>query len=508
VAAQSVLAERLKNVVERGRRAEKTLHDYPELIRDRAIEVLATGDGQDSERRAFARIRARKAADDAQGLKSRTEVEVDQARKEVDSRKPKDRRVRYAQLDVEPATEGEARELAEAEAAKATEKSGRVTNLNREADEAHVAANDADTAAQLSVQRANRLRDAAVPVAEPDGVPAYSGTDAEADLAALQSLLKSAVERATSTGQLADDAVRGVRKLASENRFTSIPDAIRDRFTGDDSEVLGAKAAARAGEMRVRRTNIEGQLADIGRDQRLVVVEIAALVRDVLANLDSAHRHSRLPGSLGGWGNEHFLRIRFVRPTSDEDLQSRIDAVVDRIVAEKSKPEGLTLLKRCVHEAVAPRGFMVKVLKPNSDLAVEPVDVTMLGKFSGGEKLTVCVALYCTLARLRAINRGRGRGALGGTLVLDNPLGTASHVALLRLQRDVAAAHGVRLVYTTGVEDLGAVGQFPNVLRMRNAPGALRTRRYVVLEDRFGSAVDGITAARVTRDETTNGHAP
>jgi hypothetical protein len=507
VAAQSVLAERLKAFVERGRRAEKTLHDYSELIRERAAVLLATGDGQDPERRALARTRSREAADHAQRTKSRTDFVVDVARKEVDSRKPKDR-VRYALLDVEPATEAEARQLADAEAATATEKSGRVTNLNREADEAHTSANDADTEAQLSAQRANRLRDAAVPVAVPEGVAAYSGTDAEADLAAVLDRLKSTVDLATSTGHRADDAVREVRKLASENRFAGIPDAIRDRFTGDDSDVLGARAAARAGEMRVRRTTIEGQLADIGRDQRLVVVEIAALVRDVLANLDSAHRHSKLPGSLGGWGNEHFLRIRFVRPTSDEDLRSRIDAVVDRIVAEKSKPEGLTLLKRCVHEAVAPRGFTVKVLKPNSDLAVEPVDVTMLGKFSGGEKLTVCVALYCTLARLRAINRGRGRGALGGTLVLDNPLGTASHVALLRLQRDVAAAHGVRLVYTTGVEDLGAVGQFPNVLRMRNAPGALRTRRYVVLEDRFGSAVDGITAARVMRDETTNGHAP
>ncbi|HEX3783217.1 MAG TPA: hypothetical protein VHX38_26415 [Pseudonocardiaceae bacterium] len=507
VAAQSVLAERLQAFVENGRRAGKILHNYPASIRDRAAVLLATGDGQDPERRASARARSREAADRAQGAKSRTEFEVEEAQKEVDSRKPKDR-VRYAQLDVEPATEAEARELADAEAATATEKSGRVTNLNREADEARASANDADKAAVLSAQLANRLRDAAAPVTVPEGVAAYSGTDAEADLAAVLDRLKSAVDLATSTSHRAEDAVREVRRLASENRFAGIPDAIRDRFAGDDSDVLGTKAAARADEMRVRRKTIEGQLADIGRDQRLVVVEIAALVRDVLANLDSAHRHSKLPGSLGGWGNEHFLRIRFVRPTSDEDLQSRIDAVVDRIVAEKSKPEGLTLLKRCVHEAVAPRGFTVKVLKPNSDLAVEPVDVTMLGKFSGGEKLTVCVALYCTLARLRAINRGRGRGALGGTLVLDNPLGTASHVALLRLQRDVAAAHGVRLVYTTGVEDLGAVGQFPNVLRMRNAPGALRTRRYVVLEDRFGSAVDGITAARVMRDETANGHAP
>jgi hypothetical protein len=152
---------------------------------------------------------------------------------------------------------------------------------------------------------------------------------------------------------------------------------------------------------------------------------------------------------------------------------------------------------------VAPRGFSLKVLKPNSDLAVEPVEVTQPGKLFGGEKPTVCAALYCTLARLRAVNRGQGKGALDGTLVLDNPLGTASHVALLRLQRDVAAAHGVQLVYTTGVEDLGAVGQSPNVLRLRNAPGALRTRRYVVLDEH--PAADGIAGARLSRPDEPQG---
>jgi hypothetical protein len=506
VAAQSVLAERLKTFIKHGKEAERRLADYAEPIRERAAALLDTGDGQDLVRRAVARGRSREAADTAQQQLSKSQVELQQAQEEVKRRTPRDR-LRHAQLEVEPTTEAEARELAETEAVRATEMSGKVTVLHHEAEEAGKAAVEADTRAQVFAQQASRLGEAASPTVVPDGVAAYSGENAEADLKAVLTRLKSATDIAGSTGRQADMAVREVRSLASENRFAGIPDAIRDRFTGDDSEVLAERAAARATEMRVRRTTIEGQLADIGRDQRLVVVEIAALVRDVLANLESAHRHSKLPGTLGGWGNEHFLRIRFVRPSSEEDLHARIDAVVDRIVAEKSKPEGLTLLKRCVHEAVAPRGFTVKVLKPNSDLAVEPVDVTHLGKFSGGEKLTVCVALYCTLARLRAVNRGRGRAALGGTLVLDNPLGTASHVALLRLQREVAAAHGVQLVYTTGVEDLGAVGQFPNVLRMRNAPGSLRTRRYVVLEERFGSAVEGITSARVTQDEATDGAA-
>ncbi|MEV6040747.1 hypothetical protein AB0L65_57235 [Nonomuraea sp. NPDC052116] len=506
VAAHSVLAERLAGLVERGRRAEHALAGYPEAIRERAASLLETGDGQDPERRAVARRRSRAQADQAQQGLSSARLQLEQARKEVTDRTPRDR-LRHAQLDVEPAGEAEARELAAIQAATATDMSGQVTTLSREADDAASVASEADTTARVLAQRAHRLTDAAAPADVADGVAAFDGDDAQAEseTRAVLDRLASTMETLTAAKNRTNGAIDAVRRLASEGRFSGIPDAIRDRFTSDDPAVLGERAGARAEEMRVRRTTIDGQLADIGRDQRLVVVEIAALVQDVLANLESAHRHSKLPGTLGGWADQHFLRIRFARPSSEEDLHARIDAVVDRIVVEKSKPEGFSLLKRCVHEAVAPRGFTVKVLKPNSDLAVEPVDVTRLGKFSGGEKLTVCVALYCTLARLRAVNRGRGRAALGGTLVLDNPLGTASHVALLRLQREVATAHGVQLVYTTGVEDLGAVGQFPNVLRMRNAPGALRTRRYVVLEERFGSAVEGITGVRLTRDETRDG---
>lgn len=506
VAAQSVLAERLANITTRNERAERELANCPDAIRDLAAALLGTADGQDRERRAAARARARAKADEVQRELSRLQFELEQAKREVAARTPRDR-VRHAQLDVEPSTEEEARESAEEQAAKATEMSGRVTTLNREADEAGTASTEAKTMAQVLGQRAHRLADAAVPVVVPEHVVAFDGDDVQAESVMRPSLdaVVIAAEAAEATGRRLDDAALAVRRLAAETRFAGIPDAIRDRFTGDDPKVLAERAAARADDMRVRRTTIEGQLADIGRDQHLVVRQIAALVQAVLANLESANRHSKLPGTLGGWAGEQFLRIRFVRPSSEDDLHARIDAVVDRIVAEKSKPEGLALVKRCVHEAVAPRGFTVKVLKPNSDLAVEPVDVTRLGKFSGGEKLTVCVALYCTLARLRAVNRGRGRMAFGGTLMLDNPLGTASHVALLRLQRDVAAAHGVQLIYTTGVEDLGAVGQFPNVLRMRNSAGVLRTRRYVVLEERFGSAVEGITSVRVAHDESTDG---
>ncbi|MGV9928337.1 hypothetical protein [Nocardia rhamnosiphila] len=506
VAAESVLAERLSGHTQRIERADRSLARLSADVCAQAAILINTADGQDIDRRGAAHDRATAAAAAARSELNDAVVELKQAQDEVRNRTPRDR-PRYAHLESDPLTEAQARDLAEVNATQATEMSGRVTAVNRDAEEADKSATSARTAAQLFDQRANRLADAVDPDEVLADELAYSGSDeqAEADLTSMLARLTTATAIDTAARHRSDGATQAVRKLASEKRFARIPDALRERFTGDDPEVLAERAAPRAREMQVRRMTLEGQLADIGRDQRLVVVEIAALVREVLANLESAHRHSKLPGTLGGWADQNFLRITFTRPVNDEDLHARIDAVVEQVVAEGSKPEGLALLERCVHESVAPRGFTVKVLKPNSDLAVEPVDVTHLGKFSGGEKLTVCVALYCTLARLRAVNRGRGRAALGGTLVLDNPLGTASHVALLRLQRAVAAAHGVQLIYTTGVEDLGAVGQFPNVLRMRNAPSALRTRRYVIVDPPPETSNDGITAVGVARSEPENG---
>lgn len=116
------------------------------------------------------------------------------------------------------------------------------------------------------------------------------------------------------------------------------------------------------------------------------------------------------------------------------------------------------------------------------DLVATTEDITRLGKWSGGEKLTVCVALYCTIAALRAANAGR-RDRSGGVLLLDNPIGRASHGSLVGLRRAVAAAHKVQLVYTTGVKDPDAVSRFPNVIRLDNRPGRTRNRRYIVPDE-------------------------
>nr|WP_205446903.1 hypothetical protein [Candidatus Frankia alpina] len=46
--------------------------------------------------------------------------------------------------------------------------------------------------------------------------------------------------------------------------------------------------------------------------------------------------------------------------------------------------------------------------------------------FSGGQQLTAAIILYCTMAALRANDRGQLRAPHAGVLFLDNPIGRAS----------------------------------------------------------------------------------
>jgi hypothetical protein len=136
-----------------------------------------------------------------------------------------------------------------------------------------------------------------------------------------------------------------------------------------------------------------------------------------------------------------------------------------------------------------------------------------MSKWSGGEKLTAAVVLYCIVARLRARNRSRAL-PLGssGALVLDNPLGKSNYVGFLAVQRRVATALGVQLLYTTGVRDLKAVGTFPNVIRCRNRRAASTDRGYVVATERAGEAhgtsleaMGVVSSARVVRLDPASG---
>jgi hypothetical protein len=337
----------------------------------------------------------------------------------------------------------------------------------------------------------------------------YGGTITDAMIAAdtARKELAKADRGVTTARTTVTDRGHAISRWASEPRFATVSAEVKERFTsGEHTRGLAEEADHLTAEITLYRANLQGQLDEVEQDKQIVVSALCEEARSSLKMLHRAQTQAQLPPGLG----EHLKNRRFldVSPKSSVDtspavMRSRISALVDGLVQSESKtqPDGKTLTWQAVSAAVGgPGNFIARVLKPSTNLADEREPVERMGKWSGGEKVTISLLLFCMLARLRAASRGTNHPGLG-VLPMDNPLGTVNYVAFLDLQRRVAAANGIQLIFLSGLADMRAIGRFPNIIRMKNTHNHDRTRVYAqvgnreISEDALAAA---ITTARLT----------
>ncbi|MFF2618589.1 hypothetical protein [Kitasatospora sp. NPDC058046] len=331
----------------------------------------------------------------------------------------------------------------------------------------------------------------------------------------LQAKLTTALDEAASARdrlqKALDRATRAVESLANQPEYNQVVNGRLLAQLTDDLE-SPTRLAALLDDIHEREHVVTKQLAEIDEDQILVVRACLTLVKSVFDDLKEVSRYSRLPRGLGQWTDKRFLDFEIRHEPTDEELARRIAAEIERLTTALTPktgkpvplPEAMELAKRLALAGIGGNGNIVaKVIKPTQSTdTVDRESVTAIKKFSGGELLTTSVLLYCTLARMRAAQRNRKIPGGVGTLVLDNPFGKANYLPFVALQRRVAEAHGIQLVYTTGSNDLPALGRFPLILRLRNGAAARTKQRYVQIEERYGSAVtDALT--RTDTDTTT-----
>ncbi len=287
-----------------------------------------------------------------------------------------------------------------------------------------------------------------------------------------------------------------LQALVSDPRFADQKHSLKHHL-GAPLGVLRSAAGGYHSGLVERVAALASEIAGVEQDRDTIVTEVLTVADEAVAILKSAERASRLPESLGAWGGQAFLRVDLEVPTTDDERRARLGPLVDELVQSGKIPGGLELAQRAVLRLHGSRSLRVTILKPEPSRRLERVDVVSMMNFSGGERLTAAVLLYCTLVRLRAERRGTHRNVRGNVLLLDNPIGTCSSVPLIELQREVAKAMGTQLIYTTGVDDLAALAQLPNVVRLRNAHRSQRGTRHVT---RGGDEHDqGVVAARVVR---------
>jgi hypothetical protein len=461
-------------------RADVAGHPAADVTRGR--ELLRSADGADTAGRQAAADRADRERMRSEAAISAAMEKLGKLRSELRAATPSDNRNVWIVLpaDRRPATVDEGRNLLEAAAAE--------QRAAQEELEAAVAlAADLKRQAGAAVEAARAFREVLAPLealleetpADDDAEP-FTGdaAQAHAETDEVKTALRDTGREERDSRAARDKLVDAAIRFASDPRFEATSNVARRALVGLDREELAARAGEFAASLEQRLSTLTSDLETTARHRKLIVERLAALADGALKTLRTASRLSKLPARLGDWEGKEFLRIRFAEPDPSL-LIARIGEVVDDMAAAMStrtpgargsapKRDGLALLLRSIDAAV-PRGFTVDLLKPDAVLRDERVPVEDMNEvFSGGQELTAAIILYCTMAALRANERGQMRTRHSGVLFLDNPIGKASAEYLLELQQGVAAALGVQLVYTTGLSDDRALAAFPLWVRMRN----------------------------------------
>ncbi|OPF76905.1 hypothetical protein VT50_0222170 [Streptomyces antioxidans] len=473
-----------------------TLDRLTNKVRTRAAQLLEGTDGADGPSRQAAAARAESLVQMLESRASAASEQLGRLRGEAERLAPADGDA-HTELPEElaPADAEQAKKLlrtANGELAARTDALDTARTAHADLVRAHRAAEDAaggfdETAALLR----DLLRDG--PGAEDDGErpEPYAGDLAEARQAAAET--RRSLRGCAADLSAAESSVREASDVlvrhANSTRYEQVRTPARQQIRELPAAALPEHAAAWAEAFAPRLRVLTDELEQLERNRDSIVDRLRGLVESCLATLRSAQRLSRLPEGLGEWSGQEFLRIRFEDP-DQASLTERLGEVIDeatRSAVRKNsdlRRDGMSLLLRGVHAALQPRGVAVEILKPDAVLRAERVPVGQMGDvFSGGQLLTAAIALYCTMAALRSNDRGRDKHRHAGTLFLDNPIGRANATYLLELQRAVADALGVQLLYTTGLFDTTALAEFPLVIRLRNDADLRAGLKYISVEE-------------------------
>lgn len=322
----------------------------------------------------------------------------------------------------------------------------------------------------------------------------------ESILASRLKQLSDGLRKARADWQTTDNergaAIAALRAFAAGPDFERLDTPWVRRLQEHDESALEEASEHLATQLELRRSVLEEEIAGVDRHRTVLVDELQAVADEGMKLLRQSSNLSKLPDHLPGLGGAQFLRIQTQEPDDPSEKRARLAELMDELVEGEHDFGGVALVQAAVRRLARP--VHVRVLHPDPALDRRTVSIPEMARSSGGEQLTGAILLYCTLARVRGRSRGLSRSA-SSVLVLDNPIGRASRVRFLELQRDVARAMGVQLIYTTGVNDHEALRALPNVIRLRNERVDRNTGRRLI--ERGSDETHVIEAARIGRKE-------
>ncbi|MEP6672959.1 MAG: hypothetical protein ABJF10_27600 [Chthoniobacter sp.] len=295
------------------------------------------------------------------------------------------------------------------------------------------------------------------------------------------------------TREVVETRIGRLREAIRREEFVTLPVLARERLGKLPEEELLQRLDEFIQSHDAWQKVLRNEIETLARDKDLVVRALDGVASSAIRLLAKADRASLMPNAFPGWTGQPFLRINANPVTEPAARRDRLAALVARLVAEKAIPAGHKLASAALREVGG--AIRVTLLKPEDPLRPDRHDITEFGSFSGGEKMTAAILLYATLAHLRIRGRDEhGRDREAGVLLLDNPFGTASKREFVELQLRVARQMGVQLIYTTGVNDLGALDVLPRILRLRKRHRDRRSGDLLISQEQVEEHLESVQA--------------
>lgn len=304
--------------------------------------------------------------------------------------------------------------------------------------------------------------------------------------------------------RLRDEAVREIQSFAREERFSAITHSVGRRFREVAAEHLEAEIEGWMEKLDVRLSTIRDELKTADAHRDILIRQLLQIAEEGLALLKRAASRSTLPEDLPAMGGKRFMTVATRESESQEEKRGRMADLLERFLEEGTIPMGIDLVQRAVRHLA--RRMRIRILHPDPDHYTRNIEIPELARLSGGEQLTGAVLLFCTLAKLRARQRGK-RADRSSVLLLDNPIGHASRVRFLTIQQTIARVMGVQLIFTTGINDPESLAVFPNIIRLKNQRIDRNTGHRMIETDEETPVHSRIEGVRLVRDTDAGGDA-
>lgn len=450
--------------------------DHGAFAAERAVLAVEAADTA-LEERLVASVVAEKLASEAVG-RAKAEAE----RLQVEARRHRAQFVRHghAGSDARAALEGlQQPDLLGVVALAEDRRRNAMVEMDRLSD----AIAEARERAARSASEAVRLRDRAQVL--PDGpAPAFSLplslAEALAEVDTAHTRLSRALDEMQRGERVLVEAYDGFRREARSHRDRGLEAVLVDTLIANEAEPAGEDAERLQRLLSDRIATIQQEIDEYEADRNRAVGEMDGLLLAAISLFQRAVSRGVVPAQVPRFGGRRILAMSFRPPSAEGESgvalrrhlcqQMLIDYVAADEVPQTDHAMAAALVERYARavqmKSPDEPALGLRLLKSNDHGRIHHLPVAAF-KASAGETLTSAMLLYLLVARLRSEGRASQRTRIGGVLILDNPLGKASNTLFLRMQVALAEAMDVQLIFTTAVKDWSAIGEFPQVVKLR-----------------------------------------